>query len=107
MPEAFGPTRMNEIPITVNICERPYKLMVDPADEPFLFQLLHNQPDRRVTGQNLRGQFLLGLHLAIPRRKLFPHPFKNEPACLFKQTFIHACHGILLKVLIYSIISLA
>ena len=36
MPEAFGPTRMNEIPITVNICERPYKLMVDPADEPLI-----------------------------------------------------------------------
>ena len=25
---------MNAIPITVNICERPYKLMVNPDDEP-------------------------------------------------------------------------
>lgn len=27
---------MNEIPITVNICERPYKLMVKPDDEPLV-----------------------------------------------------------------------
>ncbi|MDE7073099.1 MAG: cell division protein ZapA, partial [Bacteroidales bacterium] len=27
---------MNEIPITVNICERPYKLMVNPEDEPLI-----------------------------------------------------------------------
>ncbi|MCM1169097.1 MAG: cell division protein ZapA [Bacteroides sp.] len=27
---------MNAIPITVNICERPYKLMVNPDDEPFI-----------------------------------------------------------------------
>lgn len=27
---------MNTIPITVNICERPYKLMVKPDDEPLL-----------------------------------------------------------------------
>ncbi len=27
---------MSEIPISVNICERPYKLMVDPEDEPLI-----------------------------------------------------------------------
>ncbi len=27
---------MNTIPITVNICERPYKLMVKPDDEPLV-----------------------------------------------------------------------
>lgn len=27
---------MNEIPITVTICERPYKLMVHPDDEPLI-----------------------------------------------------------------------
>ena len=27
---------MNEIPITVTICERPYKLMVRPDDEPLI-----------------------------------------------------------------------
>lgn len=27
---------MNEIPITVVICERRYKLMVDPEDEPII-----------------------------------------------------------------------
>ncbi len=27
---------MNEIPITVILCERPYKLMINPEDEPLI-----------------------------------------------------------------------
>ncbi|MEG1499030.1 MAG: cell division protein ZapA [Bacteroidales bacterium] len=76
---------MNEIPITVNICDRPYKLMISP-DEESLFREAAQRINERMSSysQNYAFKDMQDLLSMVALQYTFS-ALKSERALSFRE----------------------